>query len=116
MSESLKVDSIVVALVERITEAGIFVVLLEYDRRMAFVSVQEMSQRKSSSLAKHSPVGSICAFRVLTVTPGGIDLSRRKIDAIIASDAVNKYIKSTVAVSSACSAKALIIVPQYQIK
>lgn len=94
MSSSLCNDSIVVAKVDRITDSGIFVTLVEYNNRMAFVSVQEMSQRKVSSLAKHSPTGSICAFRVINVTDGGVDLSRRKIDATVAANAVNNYLNS----------------------
>lgn len=85
-------DSIVVAKIVKVSESGLFVSLVEYGDQMAFAPTSEMSQRKSSSIAKHLPVGSLCAFRVLNVTAEGIDLTRKKIDAEVGSEAVNNYL------------------------
>jgi translation initiation factor 2 alpha subunit (eIF-2alpha) len=99
MSNALCRDTIVVAKVEQITEVGLFVILLEYDNRIAFVSIQEMSQRKTSSIIKHSPIGSICAFRVVNVTDKAVDLSRRGINQLIAESILNKYLNNTTTVN-----------------
>jgi len=93
-TNNLTMGSIVVGRIDQVSEAGMFIGLVEHRDRVGFVPVAEMSQRKRTSVNKHSPIGSICVFRVLVVTDKGVDLSRKNIDAAQASTVLGIYLAS----------------------
>ena len=92
--DNLTVGSIVVGRIDHVNEYGMFVSLMEYKKRTGFVPIAEISQRKRSSVLKHNPIGSICAFHVLVVSDKGVDLSRKNMDADEASSKISAYISS----------------------
>jgi len=75
------IDDIVIAKVEKISEYGIQVTLIEYDGIRGFINCGEVSRKKRVNLNKLLTVGKDILLNVIQVDPvkGFIDLSKRSI-------------------------------------
>jgi translation initiation factor 2 alpha subunit (eIF-2alpha) len=82
---------VVVAKIKSVSQSGIFVTLPTYADHLAYVSVDEISQRKTSSMSRRYQVDTLHTFRVLHVNKSGIDLTRKGVDEKEAQKVLNEY-------------------------
>jgi translation initiation factor 2 alpha subunit (eIF-2alpha) len=82
---------VVVAKIKSVSQSGIFVTLPTHGDHLAYVSVDEISQRKTSSMSRHYQVDTLHTFRVLHVNKSGIDLTRKGVNEREAQKILSEY-------------------------
>ncbi|KAM7456214.1 hypothetical protein BLSTO_03026 [Blastocystis sp. subtype 1] len=87
-NEFPKVDDVVMVKVMKITDSGVYVTLLEYNRIQGFIPASELSRRRIRSIPKLVQIGKVEPSVVTRVDEekGYVDLSKRR----VAEDDVNK--------------------------
>ena len=90
------VDDLVVVRVNRVTDIGAYVSLLEYCNREGIILLSNLSRKRIRSVNKHVRVGRQEVLQVLRVDQdkGYIDLSKKLIQKEEVNECQNKYKKS----------------------